>query len=303
MSRGYRAERAESAVQVALMVAVGGVAGAAAWSHVVSLAVAHGQPGWLAWADAAVIETLAVSAGLEIRRRRRGGQPAGVVLVVLVAAVALSLAAQVAEAEPTPWGWVMAAVPAVGFLVMAKIALGRPAARTEERGARREPAGAAGVAGAGRQLGALGAEGGEGWPAQRREGAAGAGSAGGQEGPQPVAAHVAQDRTSPAQVGEVRQDRAEVEPYDDGQPLPERNGDALLAAGLAVLADLERAGVVLTRASLVSGLRARDVRISTDRATELLRQLRATPRADRRHGAWPAGRPLIDVLGGGEVTR
>jgi hypothetical protein len=126
-----RAEgRAESAVQALLTVAVGGVAGAAAWSHVMRLATVHGQPGWLAVADAAVIETLAVSAGLEIRRRRRNRQPVRTVVAVLVAAVALSLACQVATAEPSPWGWVMAAVPAAGFLAMAKIALGHPTGRT-----------------------------------------------------------------------------------------------------------------------------------------------------------------------------
>ncbi len=118
-----RAGRAEAAVQVALMVGVGGVAGAASWAHVVALAVAHGQPGWLAVADAAVVETTAVSAGLEVRRRRRAGYPAGSVVAVLVAAVALSLAAQVAQAQRSPWGWVLAAVPAAGFLVLVKLAL------------------------------------------------------------------------------------------------------------------------------------------------------------------------------------
>jgi hypothetical protein len=43
---------------------------------------------------------------------------------VLGFAVTLSLMAQVVEAEPSPVGWIAAAVPALGFLVMVKIALG-----------------------------------------------------------------------------------------------------------------------------------------------------------------------------------
>ncbi len=107
------------------MLAVGGLAGAGAFSRVVDLAVAHGQPVWLAVADAAVVETMAVSAGLEIRRRRRSRRPVRFVVAVLVVAVCLSLSAQVAQAERSPWGWTMAAVPALGFLVLAKIALSR----------------------------------------------------------------------------------------------------------------------------------------------------------------------------------
>lgn len=90
-----RAERWENRLQVAVMLAVGAVAAAASWSHVIGLAAAHGQDGWLAVADAAVIESAAVSAGLEMRRRRRSGAPTRAVTVVLVVAVALQLAAHV----------------------------------------------------------------------------------------------------------------------------------------------------------------------------------------------------------------
>ena len=44
--------------------------------------------------------------------------------VVLACAVTLSLSAQVVEAERSPIGWIAAAIPALGFLVMVKIALG-----------------------------------------------------------------------------------------------------------------------------------------------------------------------------------
>lgn len=129
--------RSEAGAQVALMLGVGSVAGCASWSHVVDLANRHGQPGWLAVADAAVLETLAVSMGLEVRRRRRSGEGVLFAGCVLVTAVALQLAAQVAQAPRTFWGWTMAALPAVGFLVLAKTAIGRSA---PDREARRTPA-------------------------------------------------------------------------------------------------------------------------------------------------------------------
>lgn len=125
------APRWEDRVQVSLMLAVGGVAAAASWAHVVSLAAGHRQGGWLSYADAAVIETAAVSSGLEVRRRRRTGQSTVFPLTVLVVAVVLSLAAQVAQAERSVWGWVLAAVPAVGFLVLVKIAVSRAVSRPE----------------------------------------------------------------------------------------------------------------------------------------------------------------------------
>ena len=125
--------RSEAGAQIALMLGVGSVAACASWSHVVDLANRHGQPGWLAVADAAVLETLAVSMGLEVRRRRGSGEGVLFAGTVLVTAVALQLAAQVAQAPRTFWGWTMAALPAVGFLVLAKTAIGRSAPDPEVR--------------------------------------------------------------------------------------------------------------------------------------------------------------------------
>lgn len=51
--------------------------------------------------------------------------------------------------------------------------------------------------------------------------------------------------------------------------------DDLLLVGRAVAAELEHAGTALTRAALIDGVRARGRRISTTRASELLRQLKA----------------------------
>ncbi|MFI7026975.1 DUF2637 domain-containing protein [Micromonospora sp. NPDC049900] len=110
------------------MLTIGGAAGAASFTHVRDVAAAHGQPGWLAWADAIVLELMSIASGLELRRRKRAGVSVVFPATVLACAVTLSLAAQVVEAEPSPIGWIAAAVPALGFLVMVKIALGYTAA-------------------------------------------------------------------------------------------------------------------------------------------------------------------------------
>jgi peptidoglycan/LPS O-acetylase OafA/YrhL len=105
------------------MLAIGAAAGAASFTHVHNVAASHGQPGWLAWADAIVLELMSIASGLELRRRRREHTSTRLPAVVLGCAVVLSLAAQVVEAEPSPIGWTAAAIPALGFLVMVKVAL------------------------------------------------------------------------------------------------------------------------------------------------------------------------------------
>jgi Protein of unknown function (DUF2637) len=122
--------RAEATVQVLILLAIGGCAAAASFTHVHNVAAAHGQPGWLAWADAVVLELMSIATGLEIRRRHRAGQPAGFVVGVLVAAVALSLSAQVVEAEASVIGWLAAALPALGFLACVKLILTRTTDKT-----------------------------------------------------------------------------------------------------------------------------------------------------------------------------
>jgi len=120
-----RSERIEQGVQVLILLAVGGTAAAASFRHVHDVAAAHGQPGWLAWADAVVLELMSIATGLEIRRRHRSGRPVGFVVAVLMIAVALSLAAQVIEAEASVVGWLAAALPALGFLACVKLVLTR----------------------------------------------------------------------------------------------------------------------------------------------------------------------------------
>ncbi|HZO67772.1 MAG TPA: DUF2637 domain-containing protein [Kribbellaceae bacterium] len=123
--------RLEAVVQVGIMLVIGAAAGAASFTHVHDVAAAHGQPGWLAWADAVTLELMSIASGLEIRRRHRASRPVLFASAVLVCAVALSLSAQVVEAEPSVIGWLAAALPALGFLAMVKLALTRTVAEAE----------------------------------------------------------------------------------------------------------------------------------------------------------------------------
>ncbi|MET8303746.1 DUF2637 domain-containing protein [Micromonospora sp. NPDC005211] len=116
-------ERTESAVRLVILLAIAAMAGAAAFTHVHDLSVAHGQPDWIGWANAVAVELMTIYLGLELRARRRAGRPVGLVGSLLVAFALLSLAAQVAEAESSVWGWVVAAVPSLAFLALVKVVL------------------------------------------------------------------------------------------------------------------------------------------------------------------------------------
>uniref|UniRef100_UPI000698D94C DUF2637 domain-containing protein n=1 Tax=Saccharomonospora iraqiensis TaxID=52698 RepID=UPI000698D94C len=119
-------------IRVVVTVVLGGIGAAAGFKHTHDWAVHHGQTGWLAWADAVVIEGMAVVAGFEIQRDRQQ-QDAGLrpprrvtfPVVVLVVAFGIQMAAQVALAEPTPAGWLLAAMPALRFLVVVKLLMRR----------------------------------------------------------------------------------------------------------------------------------------------------------------------------------
>jgi hypothetical protein len=130
--------RLVEAVRVMVTVVLGGIGGAAGFTHTHDWAVHHGQTGWLAWADAVVIEGIAIVAGFEVRHDHHRGHTRKVTfpLAVLVAGFGIQMAAQVALAEPTPAGWLLAAMPALGFLVVVKLLMRR--APTADRPA--EPA-------------------------------------------------------------------------------------------------------------------------------------------------------------------
>lgn len=112
-------------VRVLVTMVLGGIGAAAGFTHTHDWAVHHGQTGWLAWADAVVIEGIAIVAGFEVRRDHQHGKTRKVTfpMVVLVAGFGIQMSAQVALAERTPAGWLLAAMPALGFLVVVKLLL------------------------------------------------------------------------------------------------------------------------------------------------------------------------------------
>lgn len=96
------------------------IAAAGSFTHIRDLAARAGQHGWMSWAIAVCIDLTCVMAARERHRdqhtgrRRRGliSWPA----LVLTGGVTLSLAANLAEARPTVWGYITAGVPAAAFL-------------------------------------------------------------------------------------------------------------------------------------------------------------------------------------------
>jgi hypothetical protein len=132
--------RGESVVQAVIMLAVAGMAGAASFTHVHDWTMHNSPPGtenWFGWANAMVSELIPLAAGLEARRRIRTYGTAGAYpIVLIIAAVALSLTGQFAEATHSISGWLISAVPALGFLALVKLVLSRPAtSATTKQGA------------------------------------------------------------------------------------------------------------------------------------------------------------------------
>jgi hypothetical protein len=96
---------------------IAGIAGAASFTHIHDTAAEHGQVGWMAWAIAVCIDLLAVMAAREIQRDMRAGRRCTWPVLVLAIGATLSLAANLAQAEPSPWGRIVAGTPAGVFLV------------------------------------------------------------------------------------------------------------------------------------------------------------------------------------------
>ncbi len=144
--RPSRADRLEGVALVLIVLAVAGMAGAASFRHVHDWTMHNSPAGtgdWFGWANAMVSELIPLAAGLEIRRRRRLHLPIGrYPIAIVVGAVLLSLTGQFAEARASVSGWIISAVPAVGFLALAKLALSRPSAPVrDEPSAAGQPAG------------------------------------------------------------------------------------------------------------------------------------------------------------------
>jgi hypothetical protein len=127
--------RTENTVQILILLIVGGMAGAASFTHVHDWTM-HNTPAgtgsWFGWANAIISELTPTAAGIEIRRRKRQHRTAAYPTAVLIAAATLSLSAQVAQATPGVTGWLLAAVPALAFLALTKLLFSRTPARTAE---------------------------------------------------------------------------------------------------------------------------------------------------------------------------
>src|SRR4051812_36018173 len=126
-----RADRTESLLLAAILTVVAVAAGWASFTHVHDWTMRHapaGTPDAFGWVNAVISELVPVAAFLTIRRRRNTGAPIGYPLTLLIAAAALSLAAQLAVAQPSPSGWLLSAVPALAFMALVKLVFAPPPA-------------------------------------------------------------------------------------------------------------------------------------------------------------------------------
>ncbi|MCP9952914.1 DUF2637 domain-containing protein [Actinomadura madurae] len=102
------------------VVILAGIAAAGSFTHIRDTATEHGQHGWMAWAIAVCIDLTCVMAAGERQRDKRTGRDTGRLswpTVVLIGGILLSLAANLAQADPSIWGWITAGTPAGAFLV------------------------------------------------------------------------------------------------------------------------------------------------------------------------------------------
>jgi hypothetical protein len=104
-------------VTTAAVLSVALVAAIASYEHMRALAELAGE-GWRSWLLPISVDGLAVAASMTMLVRRRAGLPAGALTwVALLLGLGASLAANVAAAEPTVQGRLVAAWPPVGLLL------------------------------------------------------------------------------------------------------------------------------------------------------------------------------------------
>ncbi len=135
-----KAERTEGHVQVLILIAVAGMAGAASFTHVhnwtMSSVPAH-TPSWFGWANAVITELVPAAAGIETRRRKRQHRPVTYPMTILIADAAISIAVQLSDAKHTLGGSLAFALPALAFLALTKLV--RPEAGTAPASEETEP--------------------------------------------------------------------------------------------------------------------------------------------------------------------
>ncbi|HEX6237685.1 MAG TPA: DUF2637 domain-containing protein [Acidimicrobiales bacterium] len=104
-------------VTTAAVLSVALVAAIASYEHMRALAELAGE-GWRSWLVPVSVDGLAVAASMTMLVRRRAGLPAGALAwVALLLGLGASLAANVAAAEPTVQGRLVAAWPPLGLLL------------------------------------------------------------------------------------------------------------------------------------------------------------------------------------------
>jgi hypothetical protein len=99
------------------------VAALASYAHMRTLAEVAGE-GWRSWLLPVSVDGLAVAASMTMLVRRRSGRPAGLLpWVALLLGLGASLAANVAAAQPTLAGRLVAAWPPVALLLSYELLL------------------------------------------------------------------------------------------------------------------------------------------------------------------------------------
>lgn len=120
--------------------ALAGIAACGSFTHIAHLAERSGQTGWMAYAIAVSVDLLAVVASLEIRRDKRLERSSTVPTLMLAGAIVLTLGANLAEAQRTPWGFIVAGVPAAAFLLAVALIERRGGASSQQGEPVEEPA-------------------------------------------------------------------------------------------------------------------------------------------------------------------
>jgi hypothetical protein len=116
-------------VTTGAVLAVALVAAVASYEHMRALAGLAGE-GWRAWLLPLSVDGLAVAASMTMLVRRRAGLPAGgLAWVALLLGLGASLAANVAAAEPTVEGRLVAAWPPLGLLLAYELLMQQVKAR------------------------------------------------------------------------------------------------------------------------------------------------------------------------------
>jgi len=93
------------------------IAGTVSYLHMHTLVALHGQPGWVAALTPLSVDGMIVAASTTLLADSRSGSRGGVLpWVLLIVGSVASLAANVAVAEPTPTGRVIAAWPSFALI-------------------------------------------------------------------------------------------------------------------------------------------------------------------------------------------